>query len=81
MSISLYAATFNTKFNIQTQKATWTTQNPALCFPACSLNVTSLDHPEPLVFVDFLSWVFIAQLSFLNFFLKFFPPATRFRFF
>lgn len=32
MYISLYASTFNTKFNIQTQKGTWTTQIRTLLF-------------------------------------------------
>lgn len=43
MYISVHASTFNTKFNIQIQKATWTTQTHTL-LPALSLNVTSLDH-------------------------------------
>lgn len=73
MYISLYASTFNTKFNIQTQKGTWTTQTHTLLFrifTECNI----LDHrlSEPPVNVDFLSPGFISQLFSLLFFFFFF---------
>lgn len=66
MYISLYASTFNTKFNIQTQKGTWTTQTHI--FTECN----TLDHrlPEPLLNVDFVSFLglFVSYFLFNSFF-------------
>lgn len=56
MYISLYASTFNTKFNIQTQKGTWTTQTHTLLFRIFT-ECNFVDHKlcEPPVNVDFVS--------------------------
>lgn len=56
MYISLYASTFNTKFNIQTQKGTWTTQTHTLLFRIFT-ECNFVDHRlcEPPVNVDFVS--------------------------
>lgn len=70
MYISLYASTFNTKFNIQTQKGTWTTQTRTLLFrifTECNI----LEHHRLPERGFRFSTGFIYQLIFFSFFFLF----------
>lgn len=73
MYISLYASTFNTKFNIQTLKGTWIRR------PTLFRVFTECNTLEQLVNVDFVSFSgFIYHLFYFYFFYIWFVIQSSF---